>query len=63
MTDAGRALFQEFAPFLEAVIDRVIHATLTPAETDTLVELLGRIEGAARQPCPDEECATYPAGL
>lgn len=54
MTATGRTAVEQFAPYLEAVINRVIYATLTPQEIDNLVELLGRIEDAACQPCPEE---------
>ena len=47
LTEHGRQVVAEFAPHLEAVIDRVINQTLTPSEAQTLVELLGRIEQAA----------------
>ena len=47
LTHLGRAVLVDFAPRLEAVIERVIHLNLLPAETETLVELLGRIERAA----------------
>ena len=47
LTDRGRAVLTEFAPLLEAVIDRTIGQVLTPAEAETLVTLLGRIEVAA----------------
>ena len=47
LTSQGRDILTEFAPHLEAVIERVIDHTLTPPETETLVELLGRIEQAA----------------
>jgi DNA-binding MarR family transcriptional regulator len=47
LTDQGRQILAEFAPHLEAVIDRTIHRTLSPTEADTLVDLLGRIEQAA----------------
>ncbi len=47
LTHRGRAVLVDFAPRLEAVIERVIHRNLLPAETETLVELLGRIARAA----------------
>ena len=43
-----------FAPRLQSVLDHAIHDTLTEAEIETLVELLGRIERAARS-CPRPE--------
>ena len=47
ITAAGHAVIEDFAPRLRAVIDAVIHASLSPAEVDTLVDLLGRIETTA----------------
>ena len=47
LTDGGRQILSDFAPHLKGVIQRVIHETLTPAESDKLVELLHRIERAA----------------
>ena len=47
LTQRGRAVLADFAPRLEAVIEQVIHRNLLPAEAETLVELLGRIERAA----------------
>jgi DNA-binding MarR family transcriptional regulator len=55
LTRAGRRVADDFAPRLEAVIDRVINTTLTPAEVDTLVELLGRVEAAAVEVCEPED--------
>lgn len=55
ITPKGRAVVKEFAPRLEAIIQRVIDETLSPAEADTLVELLGRVEAAACLPCPEDE--------
>lgn len=49
LTDPGRAVITEFAPRLEAIIDRVITQQLTTEEADSLVELLGRIEAASSQ--------------
>lgn len=54
LTDSGRAVITEFAPKLEAVIDRVINQQLTTEEADTLAELLRRIEAASSQPCIEE---------
>ncbi len=53
LTPAGRDVVADFAPRLIAIIDRVINQHLTDDEVDTLVELLGRIERAASEPCPD----------
>ncbi|MEA2000593.1 MAG: MarR family transcriptional regulator [Actinomycetota bacterium] len=36
-----------FSPHLDAIIERVIHQTLTPSGAETLVELLARVEQAA----------------
>jgi len=55
LTSAGREILKSFAPRLETVIDRVIHETLSKADTDTLVELLGRIERAALQPSDEDD--------
>lgn len=49
LTPKGEQVVAQFAPHLEAVINRVIFDRLTPAEIDVLVELLGRIEVAAAQ--------------
>lgn len=54
LTIAGREVVEDFAPRLEAIVGRVIHQTLSADETDSLVELLGRIESAACEPCPDD---------
>lgn len=51
LTDDGRAVVERFGPRLTAVLDHTIHRTLDPEEIDTLVELLERIEVAARS-CP-----------
>ena len=48
LTDSGRAAVGDFAPRFHAVLDRVIHQTLTPDEIDQLVAMLERIETAAR---------------
>jgi DNA-binding MarR family transcriptional regulator len=53
ITSAGREVLERFAPRLEAIIDRVIGQTLSRAESDTLIELLGRIQAAAREPFTD----------
>lgn len=47
LTHRGRAVLADFAPRLEAVIEKVIHSNLLPAEARVLVELLGRIQRAA----------------
>jgi len=47
LTDRGRQVLSDFAPHLEGVIRRVITETLTPAESDKLVELLQKVERAA----------------
>ena len=48
LTHDGRDVVNEIAPHMAAVLDRVIHHTLNRTEIDTLIELLGRIESAAR---------------
>jgi DNA-binding MarR family transcriptional regulator len=48
LTPAGRAVVEEFTPRLEAAIDRVFTETLSPTEVDQLVDLLERVEAAAR---------------
>lgn len=53
LTAAGRAVVADFAPRLTAIVDRVIRETLTTREVDLLVSLLGRVEEAACQPCPE----------
>lgn len=55
LTTAGRDVLRRFAPRLQTVIDRVIGQTLSDKEADLLVELLGRIQAAACEPCPDEK--------
>lgn len=47
-TKLGRDLAATFLPRLDAVLDRTIYTTLDPAEIETLVNLLNRIEVAAR---------------
>ncbi len=54
LTPPGRDVVADFAPRLTAIVDRVIHQTLTADEVDLLVSLLGRVEDAACQPCPEE---------
>jgi DNA-binding MarR family transcriptional regulator len=54
LNDPGRAVVKEFAPRLEAVIERVINQQLTAEEADTLVELLWRIEAASSEPCIED---------
>ena len=49
LTDAGRGVVADFRPRLEAVLTQVIFDTLSPAEIDALVDLLGRVEAAARE--------------
>ena len=49
LTDAGEAVVDEFRPRLDAVLAEVIFDTLTPTQIDTLVDLLGRVEAAARK--------------
>lgn len=50
MTEGGHNLLVEFAPRLEAIIHRVIEKTLSPAEIETLIGALNRIEAAASEP-------------
>jgi DNA-binding MarR family transcriptional regulator len=57
LTNTGRGVLETFAPRLQTVIDRVIGQTLSDAEADLLVELLGRIQHAACEPCIAEEPA------
>ena len=61
ITTAGREVLGQFAPRLEAIIDRVIGQTLSKAEADTLIELLGRIQAAARDPFTDGEIGDHSA--
>lgn len=48
ITDAGDAAVRDFAPRLDAVVERVIHQALTEDEIADLVAYLDRIEAAAR---------------
>ncbi len=48
ITAEGREVIDRIAPHMAAVLDRVIHETLELTEIDILIELLGRIEHAAR---------------
>ncbi|MGI9615965.1 MAG: MarR family winged helix-turn-helix transcriptional regulator [Acidimicrobiales bacterium] len=50
LTKHGRDLLETFAPRLLTVLDRVIGQTLSDAEADTLVALLGRIQQASCEP-------------
>ena len=50
LTKQGADVVGEIAPHMAAVLDRVFHDTLNPAEIETLIALLGRIEAAARTP-------------
>lgn len=47
LTSDGRSVLVEFAPRLEAVINRVVNQNLNPSETAALIDALGRIEAAA----------------
>lgn len=55
LTPAGREVVRRFAPALEAIIDEVIRRTLRPEEIERLVELLNRVEAAARRRHPDTD--------
>ncbi|MEM7337215.1 MAG: MarR family transcriptional regulator [Actinomycetota bacterium] len=55
LTPAGRDVIADFAPRLTTIIDRVINQHLSSEEVDTLVDLLGRIERAACEPCVDDD--------
>jgi DNA-binding MarR family transcriptional regulator len=46
LTTAGDAALADFAPRLHTVLQRVIHDRLDPAEIETLIALLERIEQA-----------------
>ncbi|MEM8923611.1 MAG: MarR family transcriptional regulator [Actinomycetota bacterium] len=48
LTDAGWEVMAGVAPHMALTLDRVVHGVLSDEETATLVELLGRIEAAAR---------------
>ncbi len=50
LTPAGREVIEQFAPRIDGLIERVVFETLSDAEIDTLVDLLGRLEAAACQP-------------
>lgn len=54
LTIAGRKIVEQFAPRLEAAIDRVIGQILSDSEVDILVEFLNRIEAAARRPSTED---------
>lgn len=54
LTTKGREVVKDLAPRLEAIVDRVIHQTLSADEADSLVEFLERIESAACQPCEED---------
>ena len=49
LTMKGRDAVDGFAPRLHAVLDRVIHQILEPAEIKTLITYLERIEAATNQ--------------
>ncbi len=52
-TSKGLAIVDVYVPKLEAVVHAVVEQTMTEAEADTLVELLNRVEFAARDySCP-----------
>jgi DNA-binding MarR family transcriptional regulator len=52
-TDKGLAIVDAYVPKLEAVVHAVVEQTMTEAEADILVELLNRVELAARDySCP-----------
>ncbi len=61
MTAAGRATVVDFAPRLTTIIDRVVTETLSNAEIDTLVDLLGRIEAASCAMVADEDAPIDPS--
>lgn len=47
-TPAGEAAIDNYLPYLEAVLQRVIFDTLSDDEIETLIDLLSRIARAAR---------------
>jgi len=49
LTDRGHEVVAAFAPRLHAIIDEIVHQTLSPDEVDTLVGYLERLEDAAAQ--------------
>lgn len=48
ITTEGSEVVATVAPHIAAVLDRVVHNVLTAQEINTLIDLLGRIEHAAR---------------
>lgn len=54
LTEQGHNVLVDFAPRLEAIIHRVIDQTLEPAEIDSLVAALGKIEVAASESAATE---------
>ena len=54
LTTSGREILEQFAPLMESVIDRIVVQTLSDTEADILVELLGRIQQAACEPCMED---------
>lgn len=49
LTPEGQAAVEGFVPHLVSVLRGVVHETLSEAEQDTLVELLGRLTRASRR--------------
>ncbi len=49
LTEAGQEAAARFAPLLDGVLDELVFATLSAEERATLIELLGRLTGRARQ--------------
>lgn len=47
-TPAGRTLAADFLLRLDVVLERTVYSALTPAEIETLISLLDRVENAAR---------------
>ncbi len=55
LTEKGVGVVAGFLPDLVAVLDDVIYDTLTPTEIHTLVDIMERVEGAARaRTCPPQ---------
>lgn len=47
LTEAGETALESFTPRLVDVVERVVFDALEPAEVDTLIALLNRVEAAA----------------
>ena len=49
LTDQGKSVFEESAPYFAAVLDHTIYDSLDDAEVETLIELLRKVADSAHK--------------